>query len=52
MCTVDLGPIDRNVYNVGDLIDDDYVSISMFIPLSMVYTQWYSIRLQTPISRK
>ena len=26
VCTVDLGPIDRNVYNVGDLIDDDYIN--------------------------
>ena len=31
VCTVDLGPIDRNVYNVGDLIDDDYISISTYI---------------------
>ena len=29
--TVDLGPIDRNVYNVGGLIDDDYISISTYI---------------------
>ena len=31
VCTVDLGPIDRNVYNVGALIDDDYISISTYI---------------------
>ena len=29
--TVDLGPIDRNVYNVGALIEDDYISISTYI---------------------
>ena len=26
-----IGTIDRNVYNVGDLIDDDYISISTYI---------------------
>ena len=36
MCTIDLGPVDRNVYcNVGAFIDKD--GISMYI---YVYSQW------------